>query len=217
MERVQLNTKQRTKTGKGNSRLTRRQGEIPAILYGPGSENIMLSLNMMDFDRIYKKSRAGNMLFDLTIHNDGESYIKSAMIREVQKHPLSRKYLHIDFYEVSMDRKIRTKVPVVTKGKSKGVEFGGLLQVIRRELEILCFPNQIPEAIELDVTELEVGDAVHVRDIQPPEHVEIPADVNFTVVTVIGVKSAPKAPGEEGEAQVTEEAPAKTGKDSGKD
>jgi large subunit ribosomal protein L25 len=96
--------------------------------------------------------------------------------------------LHIDFYEVAMDRKIRINVPVVPIGKAKGVELGGILQVIRRELEVLCLPTNIPASFEVDITELDVGDSVHVEDIPHGEDVEIPADVNFTVITVVSPK-----------------------------
>jgi len=77
------------------------------------------------------------------------------MIKELQTHPVSRHYQHIDFYEISMDRKIRVKIPVVVKGKARGVEEGGILQIIRRELEILCLPTEIPETIEIDITDLD--------------------------------------------------------------
>jgi large subunit ribosomal protein L25 len=107
------------------------------------------------------------------------------MIRELQVHPVSGNPLHVDFYEVDMKRKINVSIPVVTVGKSQGVVLGGMLQLVRRELEVLCLPDEIPESIEVDITDLEIGDSLHVDEIEVGENIEIPADVNFTVITVL--------------------------------
>jgi large subunit ribosomal protein L25 len=93
-----------------------------------------------------------------------------------------------------MDQKIKVMVPVVTTGKCVGVELGGMLQIIRRELEVFCLPDQIPENITIDITDLDIGDSFHVEDLQLEGDVEIPADVNFTILTVL----SPKAEEEEG-------------------
>jgi large subunit ribosomal protein L25 len=107
------------------------------------------------------------------------------MIKELQTHPVSGNFIHIDFYEIDMKRKIRVMVPIVTKGHSKGVELGGLLNIVRRELELFCLPGDIPESIEIDITDLDIGDSIHLDDIPLGEDVEISADVNFTIVTVL--------------------------------
>ena len=131
------------------------------------------------------------------------------MIKELQTTPVSRDFLHIDFYEVAMDRKIRVNVSVVPIGHAIGVEEGGILQVVRRELEVLCLPTNIPEAFEIDITALNIGDSIHVGDIPHDEDVEILADVNFTVITV----SSPKVEEveEPEEAEEGEEAEAEEG------
>jgi len=103
----------------------------------------------------------------------------------LQVHPVFQTFLHVDFYEVAMDRKITVKVPVVTVGKTKGVELGGTLQLIRRELDVLCLPRQIPNQIEVDTTNLDIGDSIHVEEIPLEGDVELSTDVNFTVVTVL--------------------------------
>ena len=129
------------------------------------------------------------------------------MIKEVQQHPISRKIFHIDFYEVDMKKKIRIPVPVVTKGECKGVELGGMLQIIRRELDVLCFPDQIPQSIEIDITDLEVGESVHVDEIHLEGDVELPGEVNFTVLTIVApvVEEEPEEEGEEEEGEVAED------------
>jgi large subunit ribosomal protein L25 len=184
LELIELKANIRTKVGNGPARALRREGKIPAVLYGPETDSILLSVGISDIESALKKSKIGQVLLSLVIQN-GETMTCPVMIKELQIHPVSNNYLHVDFYEINMDRKIRTKVPVVTKGKSKGVEVGGMLQVIRRELEVLCLPMEVPEVIELDITELEIGDSIHVNEISLKGDIEISSDVNFTVVTVL--------------------------------
>jgi len=203
LEQLDLKAKIRKSVGNGPARALRRQGKIPAVLYGPKTEPIILSVEIKDIEQILKQGNIGQALINLMIQN-GKAITKPAMIKELQTHPVSGKFLHIDFYEIDMQRKIRVGVPVVTKGKSKGVELGGMLQIIRRELEVLCLPTEIPDTIEVDVTDLDIGDSLHVNEIQLEGDIEIPADVNFTVVTVL----APKVEIEvvEEEEEVEEEA-----------
>lgn len=187
MERINLDVTVRKTIGKGPARRLRAEGKMPAILYGPSAEPIMLAVTVRDLEKVLKKANIGQVLLNLNIIN-GQTVTKTAMIKELQRVPVSGNYVHVDFYEVAMDRKIRVNVPVVPTGRSVGVEEGGMLQIIRRELEVLCFPNEIPETIEVDVTHLQIGDSVHVEEIALQGNIEIPADVNFTVVTVLSPK-----------------------------
>ena len=157
---------------------------MPAVLYGPGSEPVLLSVETHALELLLKKNAASQAVITLTV--DGISGSKTAMIKELQKDCMTGSYQHADFYEVAMDRKVSVKVPVVTIGKCIGVENGGMLQLIRRELEVLCYPNRIPKSIVLDVTDLDIGGSIHVEDIHLDADVEIPADVNFTVLTILG-------------------------------
>lgn len=204
MDLIELKGDIRKTRGKGAGRSLRREGRMPGILYGPGAEPIALSVNVRELENILKKKRMSQALLNLVIQN-GETAAYPAMIKELQTHPVSRDFLHADFYRISTDRKIRTTVPVVTKGKAKGVELGGMLQIIRRELEILCYPNEMPAAIEIDISDLGVGESVHVKDIPTSDALEIPAEVNFTVVTVLSTRSA-KDDEEEETAEGEEEA-----------
>jgi large subunit ribosomal protein L25 len=200
---IELNVTTRTTTGNGPARVLRRDGRVPAILYGPHAENIMLSVSAHDLDKILKHGSVGRTIFNLKIDQGQDT--RAAMIKEMQIHPVSRAFLHLDLYEISMDRKIHVNVPVVTTGKAQGVELGGVLQLVFRELEVLCFPNDIPDAISIDITELGVGDAVHVEDIQLPGNAEIPHDTNFTVLTITSPKSE-AAEGEKAEGEEADEA-----------
>jgi len=200
LELIELKANIRDSVGKSQARALRRAERIPAVLYGPGTEPVLLSVDINDLEKALKKSTASQAILNLSIHN-GENTSRTAMIKELQTHPVSRNYLHVDFYEISMDRKIRVKVPVVVKGKSQGVELGGILQIIRRELEILCLPTEIPETIEIDVTDLDIGDSIHVKEIPFQGDIEVPADVNFTVITMLAPKTEEEVSeeGEEGE------------------
>ena len=210
MELIELKTNIRTTTGNGPARKLRQKGLIPAVLYGPGTESVLLSVNIRDIDMILKKGRIGQVLLKLVIPNNGESFTKTVMVKELQLHPVSRNFLHIDFYEVAMDRKIMVNVPVTTTGKAKGVETGGILQIVRRELEVQCFPLDVPESIEIDITDLDVGDSIHVGDIALQREIEFLGEENFTVVTVVSPKmeeeeEVVEEAEEEGEAAIVEE------------
>jgi large subunit ribosomal protein L25 len=164
LEQFKLNATVRKTTGNSPARELRRGGQVPAVLYGPQTESILLTVDNKEFEQILKKGNIGSIILNLVIQN-GKKITKPAMIKELQSHPVSGNFLHIDFYEIDLKRKINVTIPVVPVGKSKGVEVGGLLQVIRREIEILCMPGDIPESFEIDITDLDIGDSVHVEDI----------------------------------------------------
>ena len=176
---------------------------IPGVLYGPVTPPVMLAVVARDFEHVVQKGNIRRTIFSLSIQN-GATLNKPAVIKELQTHPVSGQFLHVDFYEIDMNRKLRVMVPILPKGKAKGEEFGGIMQIIRREIEVLCLPREIPEALELEVAELGIGDALHVKDIALPAGVELAPGVNYTVVTVVSPKTeaAPVA----GEAEAVEAA-----------
>jgi len=213
LELIELKANIRTKVGNGPARALRREGKLPAVLYGPETNSILLSVGISDVEAALKKGKFGQVLLSLVIQN-GETMTRPVMIKELQIHPVSKDYLHVDFYEINMDRKIRTKVSVVTKGKSKGVEAGGMLQVVRRELEVLCLPMEVPDIIEIDVTELEIGDSIHVNEISLKGNIEISSEVNFTIVTVLSPTKVEEEVIEEEEEELEEgEAPKEEAED----
>jgi large subunit ribosomal protein L25 len=203
LKQHELNATIRTSKGNGPARSLRREGMVPAVIYGPSTPPIMLALNGMDFERAVQKGNIRRTIFSINIQN-GSTLTKPAVIKELQMHPASGRFLHVDFYEIDMNRKLRVMVPIVPKGKARGEEFGGMLQIIEREIEVFCLPGEIPDALELDVTDLGIGDALHVKDIALPAGVELPPGVNYTLVTVVSQKAeaAPAA----GEAEVAEAA-----------
>jgi large subunit ribosomal protein L25 len=187
LEQIDLKAQVRKTTGKGPARTLRREGRIPAVLYGPKTDSMMLSIDFKEFEQIVKKANVGSVLLNLQIQN-GETLTRPAMIKELQTNPLSGAFVHVDFYEIDMQRKINVSVPVVTRGKSVGVEEGGMLQIVRREIELFCLPTAIPESIEVDISDLTIGDSIHIREIALPGDVELPEDIDFTVITVLAPK-----------------------------
>ena len=187
MEKIELQATVRKSVGNGPARVLRRAGQIPAVLYGRKIEPVLLSVNTKDLEQILKKGSFGQFILNLVIQN-GKKMTKPAIIKELQTHPVSGNLIHIDFYEVDMKRQIKVMVPVVTTGKSVGIEEGGLLNIVRRELEVFCLPGDIPEAIEIDISELGIGDSIHLEDLPLGENVEVATDVNYTVVTVLSPK-----------------------------
>ncbi len=187
MEKTELQATVRKSVGNGPARVLRRAGQIPAVLYGRKIEPVLLSVNTKDLEQILKKGSFGQFILNLVIQN-GKKVTKSAIIKELQTHPVSGNLIHIDFYEVDMKRQIKVMVPVVTTGKSAGIEEGGLLNIVRRELEVFCLPGDIPESIEIDISELGMGDSIHLEDVPLEENVEVSTDVNYTVVTVLSPK-----------------------------
>jgi len=160
-------------------------------------------VNKSDLEQVFKKGGIGQVILNLVIQKNGETTTRPAMIKELQTHPLSRNFIHIDFYEIKMDQKITAKIPVVTTGRAKGVELGGMLQIIRRELEVECLPLAVPESIEIDISDLDIGDSIHVGQIRVEGEIEFLEDDNYTVVTILSPKME-EEPEEEKEAEEEE-------------
>jgi large subunit ribosomal protein L25 len=177
-------------------------GQIPAVVYGPKTEPVLLSVNKSDLEILFKKGGIGQVVLNLVIQKNGETLTMPVMIKELQTHPVSRNFIHIDFYEIKMDQKITAKIPVVTTGIAKGVELGGVLQIIRRELEVECLPLEVPESIEIDISDLDIGDSIHVGKISLEGEIELLEDDNYTVVTMLSPKLEEEEPEEEEEEEV---------------
>lgn len=183
MELIDLNAKLREKTGKGAARQLRSNNAIPAIVYGAKTDAAKLSIDTAEFVKIIRLNGSTGLFFNLKV--DGDSGARRiAMLKDVQMDTFSLNYLHVDLQEIDMDTMVTVSVPVETIGESNGVKEGGLLQIIRRELDVICKPADTPDSVQIDITALEIGDAVHVEDIDLGEDIEIPHEVNFTVITI---------------------------------
>ena len=157
----------RTTIGKNEARRTRREGKVPATVYGAASEGasrdaVSISVDPKALLKILHSEAGANTLISLTL---GGAATK-VLVKDFQLDPVTHQVLHADFYRVAMDRMIEVTIPVLIKGEPKGVKLqGGLLEFIRREIQIECLPADIPEHVDVDVTELMVGQGVRVRDV----------------------------------------------------
>jgi large subunit ribosomal protein L25 len=185
LELITLNATQRTTRGKGAARKMRQNKTIPAVIYGPKMDPMMLCLDTIEFDKIIRDRGTSGLFLNLKIQGE-DAKSKVVMLKDLQMDTYGIEYLHADFHHIDMDTLVTVSVPIVPVGVSKGVkEGGGMLQIIRRELEVICKPGDTPERIEIDVTDMDIGDAVHVEEITLGDAVEIPHEVNFTVITIV--------------------------------
>jgi large subunit ribosomal protein L25 len=183
MEMVAVTVERRVQSGKGPARRVRAAGRIPGVFYGPNQkEAILLELDEKEFaKKIGILEGAALIQFD-SLAEDLKSRV--VLLREVQAHPVSGAVLHADFYEVDLKKKLEVTVALHFNGKAAGVEAGGILQPIVREITVECLPTEIPAFIEVDVSGLDIHDSFHVADLKLPPGIEGVYDTNFTVVTV---------------------------------
>ena len=182
MSVIPLSASRRETLGKGGARKARSAGQIPGVLYGHGEDPIAVAVSAREFDVALGKHKGGNPIVNLAVASSGEF---TALIRDVQYDPLSRAILHLDFQHISLTEQIEVKVAVKLTGLAIGVkDGGGILETILRELDVRCLPTQIPASIEVDVTALNVGDSVHVRDLVVP-NVTVLNDPDTTIATVV--------------------------------
>ena len=200
MAHVALTAQSRRETGKGAARTLRRQALIPAVFYGPEIDPVHLSLNYRDLEKLIRTGAGENVIIDLAIETGESTLSHRAMLKEIQLDPVKQTILHVDLYEISMDKKIEVEVPITLTGTAKGVSEGGILQQVSRTLEISCLPDNIPDAFELDVSDLNIGDSLHVSDLKIPQDVEVLVEEELTIATVV-----PPTKVEEIEPEVPEE------------
>ncbi len=186
MATVSFNATARNAVGKGAARTLRGKGEIPAVIYGHGREPQPLSLNARDLDKMLGHIQAESTVIEVTFG----STTSKTLIREIQRHPIRRQILHVDFQALVAGEKVTVNIPIVLQGIPEGVRLGGgVLDQTLREVEIEVDPSNIPDHIEYDVTNLVIGDSVHVSDLKVPEDVEVLDDPETSVAVV----AAPRA------------------------
>ncbi|SHI80187.1 LSU ribosomal protein L25P [Malonomonas rubra DSM 5091] len=207
MAKAELNVEIRENAGKGVARKLRAEGKVPAVVYGKGMEPTTISVEPKALEAAVNTDAGWNTL--LTLKGAPAVDGKVVVLKDLELHPLRRDMVCADFHAIDLQEKGSFMVPVVTVGKSAGEKEGGSLQIIRKELEVICLPTAVPQAIEINVEALNIGDVVHIEDVAAPEGAELPHDVNFTVITVKGHKEEVEdtEEGEEG-VEAAEEAAA---------
>jgi large subunit ribosomal protein L25 len=197
---ARLSVAPRNERGKGAARRLRRDGRIPAIIYGHGDETKELSVDALELEKLLSSISVENTLIDVEIEGGDTT---RALIREVQWHPYRPVVMHVDFYQIHAGEKLKLDVPVVLSGTPVGVrENSGILQQSLHELHIECLPRHIPASVELDVSGLQIGDAVYVREVEIA-NVAILNDGDLAICTVSGptVAALPEEPTEEADVQ----------------
>ncbi len=184
MRQVVLTSFRREKTGKEIAKKLRKKGLIPAIIYGPHINPIPISVKFSELESILNKHKGETLLFNLEIIN-GESFKIQAILKEYQTDPITDKIIHIDFLAIHEKNLITIDVPLEFIGKPIGITKGGVLEILLHELSIECLPSNIPDKIQVDITNLDIGDVLHVKDIKVPEGIRIAEDLEKTVVTIV--------------------------------
>lgn len=184
-EKSKLTATVRKETGKEVAGRLRKKGMLPAVVYGHKIASIPLTIDLKQLKHLIKGEKSEHKLFDLSIEGNGGPTEKTVMIKELQIDPAKRHYLHVDFFEVAMDEEVTISILIKLTGEAEGVKIGGVLQQVRRELEIRCLPSHIPDSLEFDVSLLNIGDSVHLKDLQLPSGVKVLEDVDLTIATVL--------------------------------
>jgi len=193
LETIEIQIEPREAGAKGKAKQLRREGKLPGIFYGPKAESVPLELDRKDF-----LSRVAGLEGSHLIRIKSSSPLlaeRVALVKEMQFHPVTGEVVHADLYEVDLSARIRVKVPLHFVGKAEGVVRGGILQPVVREIEVECLPMDIPEYFDVEVSSLDIGHSLHVKDLSIPEGVTAVYESNLTLVTVVPptVEEAPAA------------------------
>ena len=204
MNELALSARIRTETGKGAARRLRQNKQVPAIFYGPGTDSVMLAIEDVHLLQLKKAGKGENSILDLKIETDQGEMTKKVMVKELVVDPIKSGFVHADFYEISDDRELTLPIHIRLQNVPVGVmEGGGVLQQIRRELVISCFPDKLVESLEVDVAHLDIGDKLRIRDLELPEGMRTMVEGHLTVA-VVNVKGAIEEEEEEVEVEELE-------------
>ena len=184
MEVGKLTVQVRSGTGKGVARKLRADGLVPGICYGHNIETpLAISLHPRELKGSLDPEKRQNTVIDVTLDDNGKSRQLTAMLKDYQIHPISRNVMHVDLVAIDADKEVEVEVPIKLVGKHKGLVNGGQLHVVRHEITIWCKPAAIPSQLELDISELDIGDVLHISDMTMPPGVESIDSERLTIVT----------------------------------
>lgn len=205
---VNLNVIVRNDVGKKATKAIRADGRVPAVLYGSEMKPLPISFHQREFLKLTHNDVHENILFDISIQNNGNTQTKKAVIKEMQLDNIYSKIIHIDFLEIAMNKQIEVHVPIEFIGNAVGVkDQGGMLDTPIREILVSCLPMNMPEKIEIDITNLHLGQTIHIKDIALPKDVNAQDDPSKVIASVVAkAKSADITAKVEGEGELKEEA-----------
>lgn len=206
-----LQAEKRDVKGTTASKRLRRSGIVPAVIYGSNQREYMIQLNSKNFFDVAKKQGSKNFIVSLEIEGAQEK-TKLAIVQDIQRDPLTGNLIHVDFRAVNENDTIHATVPIKLSGEPAGVKAGGLLEQVLREIDVSCRPGDLPEAIANDVSALEIGDSLKVKDLNLPDDVIVKMDGEVIVSLVVQTRAAAsEGGGEDGEGEGAEEAAAEDG------
>jgi large subunit ribosomal protein L25 len=185
MERSELTAWKRQTGKKREAHKLRSSGLVPGILYGRQKASIPITVKPDVLQKAIATKAGLNTLIDLSIEGEGQKGSFTALVKDYQLHPITRKLLHVDLLAIDINEKISVMIPIQLNGKPEGVKKGGILQHVLREMEVICLPLQIPEKVEVDVSFLEIGKSIHLADMKLPEGIETHMDKGTTIAAVI--------------------------------
>ncbi|HOU36192.1 MAG TPA: 50S ribosomal protein L25/general stress protein Ctc [Candidatus Omnitrophota bacterium] len=201
MEELLLEAQLREEIGKNKSKALRHKGLIPAVVYSDGKESLAIKVSRSDLLKLIHQHQVENAIITLKVKDDRKKAGRPCMIKEMQHDPVKGDILHIDLHEISLTKALKVSVPVTTKGEAPGVKSdGGSLEHILWEIEVECLPTDIPKSIEVDISGLKIGDAVHIKDIRFPPKVKVLQDPEAIVLSVAEPMKEEVAAPVEGEA-----------------
>ena len=203
MENIILKAGARSATGKKVAKDLRNKGLVPANVYKAGKGALNLQVSIDDLYEVLHTKAGENVIITLKIEGLGSAKDKTVLIKEIQRHPVKGAILHVDFNEISLTEALKVNVPLASHGEPVGVKIdGGVLEHVIRELQVECLPTAIPEKIEVDVSALSIGDAIHIKDIKIPEGIKVLNDPELIAMIVKPPKvEAPKEEVVEGEVE----------------
>ncbi len=208
MVQSSLRVKPRIRIGKSGAREVRKEGNIPAILYGQGAEPIPLVVRPDELKQALSNTAGINTVLELEIDGSEPPAKRFSMLREIQKDPIKNRVIHLDFLAIDMKKSVIVKVPVNTRGRSEGERRGGSLEKLMRTIDLECLPGNIPDSIEIDVSSLDMGDFVDIAGLEFDEGVKPIRDGSEKVVQVIAQRLIEDVETEEEVEEEVEEAEA---------
>lgn len=183
MSETTIEVHQRDETGKSVNRRLRREGWIPAVVYGAGKDPVPIQVERTRFLELLRESGSENAVFQLELAGTGKK--RHTMVRQIDADPITRRVLHVDFQRVLMDETVRVSIPIEIVGVAEGVKtHGGVLDFVTREIAIECLPGDIPNSVEIEVTPLEIGDHLETGDLELPEGVALMDEADKVVVSI---------------------------------
>lgn len=187
--RLEANVRPSDGTGKGAARQLRRAGRLPGVVYGPKTDSVTIEVDPVALTGIFKESGDRNTVVQLAV---GDTTYP-VLVREVQRHPLTREMLHVDFYAPPTDQAIEVTVPVEAIGRPAAASLGGRLRIVRCTVQALCRYDAIPKAFKIDVSHMDIGDVVRISEVTAPDGVELVYDNDFNVMSVYGKRGGATA------------------------